>query len=83
MQTVTLWLTAITKYIEKRKQKQRKITKPETKQVELGDRSDNSEKKRAIAGSRVNIGINNGSENNCKNKPNKPNNNRNKVDPNL
>ena len=45
MQTITLWLTAITKYIEKRKQKQRKITKPETKQVELGDRSDNSENK--------------------------------------
>ena len=45
MQTITLWLTAKTKYIEKRKQKQRKITKPETKQVELGDRSDNSENK--------------------------------------
>ena len=45
MQTIKLWLTAITMHIEKRKQKQRKITKPETKQVELGDRSGNSENK--------------------------------------
>ena len=45
MQTITLSSTATTKYIEKRKQKQRKITKPETKQVELDDRSISSENK--------------------------------------
>ena len=44
MQTITLSSTA-TKYIEQRKQKQQKITKPETKQVELDDRSISSENK--------------------------------------
>ena len=45
MQTIKLSLTATTKYIERRQQKRRKITKPETKQVKLEDRSNSSENK--------------------------------------
>ena len=41
--TITLSFTTITKYIEQRKQKQRNITKPETKQAEFDDRSNSSE----------------------------------------
>ena len=41
--TITLSFTTITKYVEQRKQKQRNITKPETKQAEFDDRSNNSE----------------------------------------
>ena len=40
---MTLSFTTITKYIEQRKQKQRNITKPETKQAEFDDRSNSSE----------------------------------------
>ena len=60
-----------------------KNNKTRNKTGRIGRQKRQQRKQRAIAGSRVNIGINNGSENNCKNKPNKPNNNRNKVDPNL
>ena len=62
MQTIKLSLTATTKYIERRQQKRRKITKPETKQVKLEDRSNSSENKESGSGSRTNIGINNGKQ---------------------
>ena len=67
--------------MKRRQQKPRKITKPETKQLELEDRSISSEKKRNSMKSRTNKDINNGKENISKNKPNKQNNNRkNEVD---
>ena len=48
--------------MKRRQRKQRKITKPETKQVKLEDRSNSSENKESGSGSRTNIGINNGKQ---------------------
>ena len=43
--STTTSLSATTNYMKRRQQKRRKITKPETKQLELEDRSISSEKK--------------------------------------